>query len=420
MSSARQCRLCEGRSLSPLLKLNDLPVSHYLRKGPDDPDPRFSIGFAACEACGLLQIVDPVPADLIYADADTYTTGFQKPRHLDDLITTAIARQDPCRAIDVGCNDGSLMEALRRAGYVDVVGLEPNPVAAKMARRKGFRVHDGFLTKQLATEIVANGGEFQTVYLRHVVEHVDDLGDFFAGIRTLLRPDGVLVLELPEVEEAFALGSPAILWEEHVSYCTQALAAYLLERFGFEVLDRRHYVFGGGSIAFVARRKEMPPLATVRRPDPRPTLELLQAFSGRMRHQATEVNGLVMLARASGYRVVVYGAAPRSCMVVAVSGITEMIDFVADDREDIHDRLMPGTQRFILPSTKALNSAGSRVLCLLGVGCENEFKVRARVGAATDAEVVFVSLLPPRDPLASLAEARRLINADRSEGSPEK
>lgn len=413
MSSARQCRLCEGSSLSPLLKLSDLPISHYLRKGPDDPDPRFSIGFEACEACGLLQIVDPVPADLIYAEADTYTTGFQKPRHLDDLITTAIARQDPGRAIDVGCNDGSLMEALRRAGYVDVVGVEPNPVAAEMARKKGFPVHDGFLTKELATGIVADGGKFETVYLRHVVEHVDDLGEFFTGIRTLLQPDGVLVLELPEVEEAFALGSPAILWEEHVSYCTQALAAYLLERFGFEILDRRHYVFGGGSIAFVARRKEMPPLPTVRRPDPGPTLELLQAFVGRMRRQVTEMNGLVAFARSSGYRVVAYGAAPRSCMVVSVCGLAEMIDFVADDREDLHDRLMPGTQRLILPSAKAVNAAGSRLLCLLGVGCENEFKVRARVQAATDAKVVFVSLLPPRDPLASLAEARRLIDADR-------
>ena len=60
-----------------------------------------------------MQIVDAIPADLIYGEADTYTTGFQQPRHLEDLITTVVARQDPARAIDVGCNDGSLLEALR-------------------------------------------------------------------------------------------------------------------------------------------------------------------------------------------------------------------------------------------------------------------------------------------------------------------
>jgi hypothetical protein len=135
MSSARQCCLCKGRNLSLLFNLNDLPISHFLRKKRDDPDPRFSVGFECCQDCGLLQIVDPIPADLIYGEADTYTTGFQQPRHLEDLITTTVARQDPGKAIDIGCNDGSLLEVLRRAGYAQVVGVEPNPVAASMARK---------------------------------------------------------------------------------------------------------------------------------------------------------------------------------------------------------------------------------------------------------------------------------------------
>src|SRR3981081_3617923 len=116
MSSARKCCLCHGTSLSPLFRLQNLPISHYLSRKRDDPDPRFSVGFECCGDCGLLQIVDAIPADLIYGEADTYTTGFQQPRHLDDLITTTVARQDPARAIDVGCNDGTLMEALRRSG----------------------------------------------------------------------------------------------------------------------------------------------------------------------------------------------------------------------------------------------------------------------------------------------------------------
>ena len=65
MSSARRCCLCKGGKLSLLFKLDDLPISHYLRKTTGDPDPRFSVPFECCEDCGLLQIVDAVPADLI-------------------------------------------------------------------------------------------------------------------------------------------------------------------------------------------------------------------------------------------------------------------------------------------------------------------------------------------------------------------
>ena len=359
----------------------------------------------------MLQIVDPIPADLIYGEADTYTTGFQQPRHLEDLITTTVARQDPGRAIDIGCNDGSLLEVLRRAGYAQVVGIEPNPVAASLARQKGHQVYTSYLTKELASQIVADCGGFDTVYLRHVVEHVSDLGAFFEALRMLLRPDGVLVLELPDVEEGFALGSPAILWEEHVSYFTQALAEYMLERFGFHISDRRRYVFGGGSIAFVARKKAIPVSCTIPRPDPSATFELLRGFVAGMERQKSEIRSVVSLARSSGYKVLVYGAAPRSCLLVSAGKIAEMIDFVVDDRQDIQHRLMPGTDHFVGSLADLAKMAGSKLLCLLGVGSENEFKVRAKIEAAVDARCVFVSLFPPRNTLESLAEARRAITA---------
>jgi SAM-dependent methyltransferase len=411
MSSARQCCLCKGRNLSLLFNLNDLPISHFLRKKRDDPDPRFSVGFECCQDCGLLQIVDPIPADLIYGEADTYTTGFQQPRHLEDLITTTVARQDPGKAIDIGCNDGSLLEVLRRAGYAQVVGVEPNPVAASIARKKGHRVYTSYLTKELASQIVADCGAFDTVYLRHVVEHVSDLEVFFGALRALLRPDGLLVLELPDVEEGFALGSPAILWEEHVSYFTQALAEYMLERFGFHISDRRKYVFGGGSLAFVAQKKAVPVTCKVPRPDPSATTDLLRGFVAGMERQKSEIKSVVSLARSGGYKVLIYGAAPRSCLLVSVSRIAEMIDFVVDDRQDIQHRLMPGTDHFVRSLADVADATGSKLLCLLGVGSENEFKVRAKIEAAIDASFVFISLFPPRNTLESLAAARHAITA---------
>ena len=412
MSSARRCCLCKGGNLSLLFKLDDLPISHYLRKTPADPDPRFAVHFESCQDCGLLQIVDAVPADLIYGEADTYTTGFQQPRHLEDLITTTVARQDPGRAIDVGCNDGALLEALRRAGYKQVVGIEPNPVAAALARQKGHEVHTSYLTEPLAERLVAEGGRFDTVYVRHVVEHVSDLDGFFSALRTLLRDDGLLVLELPDVEEAFALGSPAILWEEHVSYFTQPLAEYLLGRFGFRIADRRKYVFGGGSLAFVAQKTSLPVACSLKPPPSRPTLDLLDRFVARLHRQTSEMRDLVTDARSRGYKILIYGAAPRSCLMVSACRIADMIDFVIDDRRDIHRRLMPGTTQIVRSLADAAGEASGKLLCLLGVGAENEFKVQAKLETAMTGRLVCVSLFPPRNTLESIAAARRAIGAD--------
>ncbi len=411
MSETPRCRLCGGSHLSHLLCLDNLPISHYLRKSPQDPDPRFTVGFDSCQDCGLLQIVKAIPADLLYSEADTYTTGFQRPRHLDDLITTAVARQDPGKAIDIGCNDGTLMEHLGRAGYTQVVGLEPNAVAAAIARKKGYDVYTGYLDRKQAERIVAEQGPFDTLFLRHVVEHVSDLDGFFAGVRALLRDDGLLVLELPDVEESFERGSPAILWEEHVNYFTRTLAEHLLKRFGFEVCDRRSYVFGGGSMAFVAQKKAAPVSCALGLPDVAPMNGLLRRFAAGIERQKAELGGLVELARSAGFRVLVYGAAPRSCLLVSVCQIADKIDFVVDDRPDIQSRLMPGTTQVVRPLAEVANAAGGKLLCLLGVGSENEFKVRKRIAAAVGSKTVYVSLFPPRDTLQSIAAARESIHA---------
>src|SRR5262249_22991449 len=149
-----------------------------------------------------------------------------------------------------------------------------------------------YLTETLAQRLVAEGGPFDTVYVRHVVEHVSDLEGFFSALRILLRDDGFLVLELPDVEEGFALGSPAILWEEHVSYFTQPLADYLPSRLGFRTADRRKYVFGGGSLAFVAQKTALPVACSLKPPSSPPTLDLLNRFVTRLHRQTGEMRDL--------------------------------------------------------------------------------------------------------------------------------
>src|SRR5262249_47763315 len=139
--------------------------------------------------------------------------------------------------------------------------------------------------------------------------------------------------------------------------------------------------------------------------------EMLRSFVARMHRQMDELSRLIAEARSAGYQVALYGAAPRSCLIVSVCRVGEMIDFVVDDRRDIHGRLMPGTQRVVRPLTEAAAEVGGKLLCLLGVGAGNEFKVRSGVAAAMKGDVTFVSLFPPRNTIDSIAAARNVMAA---------
>ena len=308
-----------------------------------------------------------------------YTTGHQRAWHIDDLIATAVARRDPGRCVDVGCNDGTLLGHLKRWGY-QAIGIEPNKQAADIASARGHVVLRHRLSPWLAEQVLETG-PVSTVYCRHVLEHVAVIDQFFNALDVMMAPSAQLVLEMPDVEAGIAQGNPAVLWREHLHYFAASEVEQLLVERGYRITDRRQYAFGGGSLAWVAERDD---------------------FVSRMTTLTQALRTLVVTARERGWSVVLYGAAPRSESVVLAANIEFLLDRVVDDRAD---------RFWIGNSVTRFESAGlsGNVLCLMGVGCENEWRIRRKIEPTVE-RLVCVSLLPPRDVLASIAAAMAAVS----------
>lgn len=413
-NSDRNCHLCASDNLEEVIDLGFMPLSHHLRSDPDTPEKIYPVRFHYCNQCGLLQIRDTVPPEALY-DADTYSTGFQKPKHIDDLIVTAIASHAPGSALDIGCNDGSLLAALSQHGFTRVMGIEPNTHAAEIARGNGFNVYTDFLNKSLASQLKQQHKGFDYIFARHVLEHVEQIGDFFECVNLLLNADGHFVMELPHVEVGFEANNPVILWEEHVNYFTEPMVQAMLEYYGFEVVAKRYYAFGGGSIAFVAKRGKRQPLDTLLTKNF--SLEYFRHYAHSIQELSWQLNDLVDYAQRNGHEVAVYGAAPRSCTILNYAKLGYKINHVIDDRDDIQGRLMPGT-RGQITSLDKYDVFTKPLLVLLGVGCEHEHKVLSRLKEKLGYTPVSVSLFPPRDIWQSIKEAKEQLVGAQAKHSP--
>lgn len=397
------CHLCKRSELDEVIDLGKMPLSHQLRTSLSQEEPVFPVHFHYCNHCGLLQMRDTIPPDALY-DAETYSTGFQQPKHLDDLITTVLSYRAPGPVLDVGCNDGSLLRVFEAHGFSKLAGVEPNSHAADMARRNPHHhIITDYLTPDVANSLKKQQGSFDFIVARHVLEHVTDLESFFAGVDTLLSKDGLFIVELPHVETGFNANNPVILWEEHVNYFTEPQVEAMFAHFGFTILDRRHYAFGGGSVAFIARRDVKKPLDV--RVSQSHSKEYFENFDHTIRHLRKNFRDAVETARESGYAIAVYGAAPRSCTLLNYAGLGYDMDYVIDDRADIQGRIMPGTQLTITP-LDTVEFDTRPLLVLLGVGAEHEHKVLTRLKQKLGYAPISVSLFPPRDVHASLDAAR--------------
>ena len=117
--------------------------------------------------------------------------------------------------LDVGCGTGDFLLTCKNNGW-KVIGIEPNAKAKISAENK--------LTGASASEIYSEinqlkpEAQFDVITLWHVLEHVPDLDHYIEKLKSKLKPEGVLIVAVPNFKSYDA------------SYYKQFWAAYDVPR----------------------------------------------------------------------------------------------------------------------------------------------------------------------------------------------
>jgi 2-polyprenyl-3-methyl-5-hydroxy-6-metoxy-1,4-benzoquinol methylase len=173
----------------------------------------------ACRGCGLVWS-DPRPHDARQFYEDEYRLAYKqayvpKPKHVLRAGRVALSRLDRIRAwlrpgmrvLDVGSGGGEFAYLLRTLGC-DVQGVEPNRgYAGYAASQYGLDIRLGFIGD---VDLPDAGYDLITIW--HVLEHTEDPAAVLRQLRRALRPGGILVVEVPNVEATCQ--SPASTFHE--------------------------------------------------------------------------------------------------------------------------------------------------------------------------------------------------------------
>ncbi len=90
--------------------------------------------------------------------------------------------------LDIGAGTGDFLSAAKNKGWT-VSGSEPNESAREIALEKGIELKNSIDDFQ--------GKQFDVITLWHVLEHIPDLEDSLQKIQTLLKPNGILIVAVP-------------------------------------------------------------------------------------------------------------------------------------------------------------------------------------------------------------------------------
>lgn len=103
--------------------------------------------------------------------------------------------------LEIGCGAGNFLRLLGDSGY-SAIGIDPSSGYAAYARSQGLDVVVGQFPEDLPPSPAGGVPVYDLIFLFHVLEHVPDPMRMLEDVRARLAPNGVFVLEYPDVELA--------------------------------------------------------------------------------------------------------------------------------------------------------------------------------------------------------------------------
>ena len=244
------CRVCDLQDFDLILDLGDQPWGNgFIPTSRIQDEKSYPLKLIRCRNCETAQLDFTVPKEAMFID-HTYLSGTTKTLENHFFVTAQMVQnkflndKENAKILDIGSNDGQQLKQYINLGY-DVLGVESATVVSKIANDSGVPTINKFFNLETAEKI---DEKFDVINASGVFFHLEELHSVTDGIKFLLKPDGVFVVQfiyMKLMQDNIAFDQ---IYHEHLLYYSLKTIEILLNKHGLEMFDAYVSPIHGGSI----------------------------------------------------------------------------------------------------------------------------------------------------------------------------
>lgn len=373
------CRICQSSSLQKVVELTPTPPGNNFlsREQIGVQEKEFPLDLFFCKNCYHIQLGHVVDPSFLFQNNYSYISS-TSPVFVDHLksyaeyIIDLYNIQNSSMVIDIGSNDGTCLKFFKDLG-MSVLGVDPATEIAKIANEKGINTIPDFFSSNLANKIRKVYGQADLITSHNACAHIDQLDGVIAGVETLLKDDGIFIMEVGYFVDVLQNKWFDTIYHEHVDYHTVAPLEKLFYRFNMELIRVERISPQGGSIRVIVQKKggihdrdeSVSNLITLEESVGLDKPETLINFQKQIDIVRDEFQYLIKKIKKDGKSIAAFGAPTKATTLSYHFKIeTNQIDFIVDDNPLKQGLFSPGKHFPVYDASKIYSDKPDYLLIL--------------------------------------------------------
>lgn len=374
------CRFCKTELNNIFLDLVNAPASNsFLRSGQlNDPEIFYPLKVYTCNKCFLVQLDEYKKSYDIFNQEYVYfssysTSWLAHAKKYSEKMVKRFDLDEKSKVIEIASNDGYLLQYFKEKN-IPVLGIEPTENTAKVAQQKNIETIVDFFGVRLANELVSQNIKADLLLGNNVLAHVPDLIDFVAGMKIILKPQGIITMEFPHLMQLIENNQFDTIYHEHFSYFSFHTVGQVFASQGLEIFDVDEISTHGGSLRIYAKHVEDPTkkmsknvrlLLKKEKKKGMSDPQYYNNFQQKAQKVKLDLVEFLIHQKRKNKKVVAYGAAAKGNTLLNFCGVkNDLIQYVVDANPSKQNKYLPASHIPVVNEEYLKNDQPDYVLIL--------------------------------------------------------
>ena len=347
------CRCCDSKNLKRVISLGYQPLANNLLTSANEKDEVFPLEVNYCQDCYNCQLSYTVEAEKLFSHyLYLSSTGASFVDHFKEASKSYVKEfnlnKDSSQIIDVGSNDGIALKPFKDLGFKNILGIEPAKNLAEIANKSGIKTIQGFLNKDLIRKINERA---DLILASNVFAHVDDIKLMSECFFSLLKKDGVLIIEVQYLLNTLLDCTFDNIYHEHVNYWSVLSLNNFFNKQDAKLFKVEKINTHGGSIrVFITKDKNKETDKSVEDFINREKelgldkFQIYEEFSKKVHQIKNNVKKNITDLKTNKKTIVGYGSPAKATTALNFYNISKEIDFIIEDNSLKQEKFLPGVK----------------------------------------------------------------------------